>query len=172
MLSAIAAIESVDWGSQDLLGKATVNVGVVRGGEKPNIIPASAECELMFRTAGDHEEVRAKFLEMAGAKADEPEAKFFVTFEAYAKERNWDEDASKANDVLAEVTRHLGILMQPFVPTAAAKLLDQLAVPADARDFAHIGTTLKGGTQLPAPAGVFPRYGDPKVLYTRPSCGR
>src|SRR5881409_1298133 len=60
MLSAIAAIESVDWGSHDLLGKATVNVGVVRGGEKPNIIPASAECELMFRTAGDHEEVRAK----------------------------------------------------------------------------------------------------------------
>ena len=28
--------------------------------EKPNIVPASAECELMFRTAGDHEEVRAK----------------------------------------------------------------------------------------------------------------
>lgn len=60
MLAAIAAIESVDWGSHDLLGKATVNVGVVRGGEKPNIIPASAECELMFRTAGDHEGVRAK----------------------------------------------------------------------------------------------------------------
>jgi acetylornithine deacetylase len=37
-----------------------VNVGVVRGGEKPNIVPASAECELMFRTAGDHQEVRAK----------------------------------------------------------------------------------------------------------------
>jgi acetylornithine deacetylase len=60
MLAAIAAIESVDWGSHDLLGKATVNVGVVRGGEKPNIVPASAECELMFRTVGDHEEVRAK----------------------------------------------------------------------------------------------------------------
>ena len=60
MLSALAAIESVDWGSHDLLGKATVNIGVVRGGEKPNIVPASAECELMFRTAGDHEEERAK----------------------------------------------------------------------------------------------------------------
>jgi acetylornithine deacetylase len=60
MLSAIAVIESFDWGSHDLLGKAMVNVGVVRGGEKPNIVPASAECELMFRTAGDHQEVRAK----------------------------------------------------------------------------------------------------------------
>src|SRR5260221_719252 len=32
---------------------------------------------------------------------------------------------------LAEVLRHLAILTQPFVPSAAASLLDQLAVPAD-----------------------------------------
>ncbi|HEY6844172.1 MAG TPA: M20/M25/M40 family metallo-hydrolase [Thermoanaerobaculia bacterium] len=60
MTRAIEAIESADWGSHEILGKATVNIGVVRGGEKPNIVPASAECELMFRTAGDHEQVRAK----------------------------------------------------------------------------------------------------------------
>ena len=65
--------------------------------------------------------------------------------------------------VLAEVTRHVGLLMQPFVPTAAAKVLDQLAVPADKRDFAGIATKLKGGETLPTPTGVFPRYGDPKV---------
>ena len=65
--------------------------------------------------------------------------------------------------VLAEVTRHVALLMQPFVPTAAAKVLDQLAVPADKRDFASIGTKLKGGETLPTPTGVFPRYGDPKV---------
>jgi acetylornithine deacetylase len=66
MIAAIAAIESTDWGSHDLLGHATVNVGVVRGGEKPNIVPASAECELMFRTAGDHEAVRAKLQDLVG----------------------------------------------------------------------------------------------------------
>jgi acetylornithine deacetylase len=60
MMKAIAAIESTDWGTHEILGNATVNVGVVRGGEKPNIVPASAECELMFRTAGDHEHARAK----------------------------------------------------------------------------------------------------------------
>lgn len=64
MMAALAAIESTDWGSHDLLGKATVNIGVVRGGEKPNIIPALAECELMFRTVGDHEAVRAKLEEL------------------------------------------------------------------------------------------------------------
>lgn len=67
--------------------------------------------------------------------------------------------------VLAETTRHLAILMQPFVPAAAGKLLDQLAVESESRTFAHLGEAhaLKAGTPLPAPQGVFPRYGDPKV---------
>jgi len=67
--------------------------------------------------------------------------------------------------VLAECVRHLAILIQPFVPTSAAKMLDQLAVPENARTFDHLGPThaLKGGTALPTPQGVFPRYGDPKV---------
>ncbi len=67
--------------------------------------------------------------------------------------------------VLAECVRHLAILMQPFTPAAMAKLLDQLAVPEGARTFAHLGEghALKGGTKLPTPTGVFPRYGDPKA---------
>jgi acetylornithine deacetylase len=67
MMAALNAIESADWGSDPRLGKATVNVGVVRGGEKPNIIPALAECELMFRTAGDHQEVRAKLEQLVSS---------------------------------------------------------------------------------------------------------
>jgi methionyl-tRNA synthetase len=67
--------------------------------------------------------------------------------------------------VLAETVRHIAILMQPFVPGSAAKMLDQLAVPADRRTFAHLteAHALKGGTPLPPPQGVFPRYGDPKA---------
>ena len=60
MIAAMNAVESTDWGSHEILGKATVNIGVVRGGEKPNIVPAFAECELMFRTVDDHEIVRTK----------------------------------------------------------------------------------------------------------------
>ena len=59
--------------------------------------------------------------------------------------------------VLAEVIRHLAILTQPFVPTAAGRLLDQLAVAPDARDFAALGAALTAGTVLPKPEGVFPR---------------
>lgn len=58
MVAAIAEINAADWGHDDVLGRATVNVGVVRGGEKPNVIPASAECQIMFRHVGDPEDVR------------------------------------------------------------------------------------------------------------------
>ncbi|HXL68433.1 MAG TPA: methionine--tRNA ligase, partial [Xanthobacteraceae bacterium] len=60
----------------------------------------------------------------------------------------------------AEVTRQVSILAQPFVPAGAEKLLDLLAVPAEARTFAFLGEKgrLKPGTPLPAPTPVFPRY--------------
>jgi methionyl-tRNA synthetase len=59
---------------------------------------------------------------------------------------------------LAEVLRHLGIVVQPFVPDAAASLLDQLAVPDDARRFADLAERLRPGRALPAPHGIFPRF--------------
>ncbi len=64
--------------------------------------------------------------------------------------------------VLAEVIRNLGLIIQPFTPTAAQKILDQVAVAADARDFSFIGEAhaLKAGTPLPAPSGAFPRVVD------------
>jgi acetylornithine deacetylase len=60
MVAAIAEINAADWGQHEVLGHATVNVGVVRGGEKPNVIPATAECEMIFRTVGDIEHVRTQ----------------------------------------------------------------------------------------------------------------
>lgn len=60
--------------------------------------------------------------------------------------------------VLAETLRRIALLMQPITPDAMSKLLDQLAVPADKRNFAFFGEALAGGTPLPAPSGVFPRY--------------
>jgi len=59
---------------------------------------------------------------------------------------------------LAETIRHLAILAQPFVPEAAAKLLDQLSLPPDRRDFAALAAALIPGAALPKPAGIFPRY--------------
>jgi methionyl-tRNA synthetase len=65
--------------------------------------------------------------------------------------------------VTAEVVRQVAILIQPVLPQAGAKLLEQLAQGKDGRSFAALGAggRLVAGTTLPAPAGVFPRYVDP-----------
>jgi acetylornithine deacetylase len=60
MVAAIAEINATAWGSDADLGETTVNVGVVRGGEKPNVIPAEAECQMIFRTVTHPDEVQAK----------------------------------------------------------------------------------------------------------------
>jgi methionyl-tRNA synthetase len=72
-------------------------------------------------------------------------------------------DPARMNTVLwltMEVVREVAILAQPFVPAGAEKLLDLLAIPADARHFKALGPAgrIKPGTPLPAPVPVFPRF--------------
>ena len=66
--------------------------------------------------------------------------------------------------VTIETIRQVAILTQPVMPQAMARLLDLLAVPAEARDFAALGEAgrLTSGTALPAPSAVFPRYVEPE----------
>ncbi|KRE12935.1 methionine--tRNA ligase [Bosea sp. Root483D1] len=76
-------------------------------------------------------------------------------------------DPAKRDTVLyvtIETIRQIAILTQPVMPEAMAKLLDLLAVPAEARDFAALGEAgrLVSGTVLPAPSAVFPRYVEPE----------
>jgi len=62
--------------------------------------------------------------------------------------------------ILAEGIRKIAIMVQPFMPDSASKILDQLAVPADQRSFRHLSETfmLIPGTMLPPPQPVFPRF--------------
>ena len=61
--------------------------------------------------------------------------------------------------VLAESLRHTGILIQPFMPNSADKLLEQLGVPDDERDFSHLNKSscLVPGKTISQPEGIFPR---------------
>jgi len=72
-------------------------------------------------------------------------------------------DPARANGVLyttLETLRIAAILLQPVMPSAMAKLLDLLAVPAGARAFADLPGRLTPGAALPPPAAVFPRYAE------------
>ncbi|WP_439545335.1 methionine--tRNA ligase [Sandarakinorhabdus sp.] len=69
-------------------------------------------------------------------------------------------DTARMAEVLAatlDATRRIVMLAQPFMPESCARLLDQLGVAEDARDFKAFNTPVATGTELPAPAGVFPR---------------
>jgi len=86
--------------------------------------------------------------------------RYFAGQEPWALRKS---DPARMETVLwttTEVIRRVAILCQPYMPGSAARLLDLLAVPADARDFAHISDAhaLKAGTVLPPPEPVFPRY--------------
>ncbi|NNM72078.1 methionine--tRNA ligase [Enterovirga aerilata] len=88
----------------------------------------------------------------------------------FASQEPWilrQQDPARMGTVLyvtAEVLREIGIMAQPFVPSAAARLLDLLAVSEEARSFDAIGSgsRLPAGTPLPAPAPIFPRYVEPE----------
>jgi methionyl-tRNA synthetase len=84
----------------------------------------------------------------------------------FASQEPWvlrKQDPARMGTVLyvtAEALRAIGILAQPFVPEAASRLLDLLAVPPSGRTFAAVGAgqRLAAGTALPQPAPIFPRY--------------
>jgi methionyl-tRNA synthetase len=63
--------------------------------------------------------------------------------------------------VLADTIRVVATLLQPFMPTSMAAMLDQLGVPVHARTIEALSAPLADGIHLPAPRGVFPRYVEP-----------
>lgn len=74
-------------------------------------------------------------------------------------------DVERMNTVLyvtLEVVRIVAILAQPVMPAATASLLETLGQPDGAsRQFSALTTPIVAGTELPAPAPVFPRYEEP-----------
>jgi methionyl-tRNA synthetase len=66
--------------------------------------------------------------------------------------------------IIVETIRQIAILVQPVMPQSAAKLLDQLMVPDDARGFEYIAgrARLTSGIAIKKPQGVFPRYQEPE----------
>ncbi len=94
----------------------------------------------------------AEILELA------TEANKYVDFQAPWNLRKTD--TARMETVLytlMEVIRVIGILLQPFIPNAAEKILDMLMVQE--RNFALVNedAALKTGVSLPAPSIVFPK---------------
>jgi methionyl-tRNA synthetase len=134
----------------------------------PGALGAADEA-LLAAARGLLDKVRAEFAEQAFHRALEiiwqvvADANRYVDEQApWALRRTDPPRMATVLYVLAETIRHLAILAQPVVPQAAGRLLDQLAQPAERRDFAALAAhPLKPGTPVPAPTGIFPRHVEP-----------
>lgn len=69
MLDALVALRDAEWPADALLGATNYSIGLMSGGVAPNVIPASASAELMFRTVGDYRDVRDRLEEAVGTCA-------------------------------------------------------------------------------------------------------
>lgn len=88
------------------------------------------------------------------------EANGYVDAQAPWELKKSDEERMKTVlYVLAETVRVLGIIVQPVTPEAANKILDQLKVPENERDYSFISADhmLKSDVAIDKPEGVFPR---------------
>jgi methionyl-tRNA synthetase len=62
---------------------------------------------------------------------------------------------------LHDALRAMATVLQPFMPTSMASLLDQLGVPEEARGLDALATPLPGGLVLPPPAPLFAKIEQP-----------
>jgi acetylornithine deacetylase len=70
MLRLLPELESLPLPEDKVLGKTTVNVGLIRGGTEANIVPGSCEAEMMVRLVGDAAPVRARLDAWAAGRAE------------------------------------------------------------------------------------------------------
>ncbi len=67
LIDAAVALRSVQWPADPDLGTTYYTVGVIKGGVAPNVVPPSAEAEVLFRTVSDHDDVRRRLSAAVGS---------------------------------------------------------------------------------------------------------
>lgn len=60
LVDAAVALRAVQWPADPDLGTTYYTIGVISGGVAPNVIPPSADAEILFRTVSDHGVVRER----------------------------------------------------------------------------------------------------------------
>jgi len=66
LVDALVALREIEWPSDPILGETFYTTGLIKGGIAPNVISPSADAEIMFRTVGDHHELRQRMTARLG----------------------------------------------------------------------------------------------------------
>jgi methionyl-tRNA synthetase len=96
--------------------------------------------------------------------------RYFASEEPWVKRKSAPERFATVLYVTLETLRAVGIVTQPFIPGAAARLLDLLGVSEDRRQLKDVGATgrLEAASALPAPTPIFPRFVEPELNSAEP----
>ncbi|NND48901.1 MAG: methionine--tRNA ligase [Rhizobiales bacterium] len=86
--------------------------------------------------------------------------RYFASEEPWALRKTDPDRMASVLYVTAETLRQVAILAQPFMPDTMGRLLDQLGIGEDARDFSQLNSDhrIAAGTSIEKPSPVFPRY--------------
>ncbi|WP_273759954.1 methionine--tRNA ligase [Bartonella sp. ML70XJBT.G] len=85
--------------------------------------------------------------------------RYFASEQPWSLRKNDPERFSTVLYITVEILRQIGIMLLPFIPHSAAKLLDSLAIPENHRSLYHIShAKIQEGLDLPPPEPIFPRY--------------
>jgi acetylornithine deacetylase len=69
LVDVLVDLRHAPWPVDPELGATHYTVGVIQGGVAPNVIPASASAELLFRSVGDHVDIHRVLAETVGDRA-------------------------------------------------------------------------------------------------------
>jgi acetylornithine deacetylase len=76
LLDALEEVRRIPMPSDSLLGKSTLNIGVLSGGRAPNVIPDTARAEIAIRLVGDPSPLRAAMQRAAAGRVTAREVLF------------------------------------------------------------------------------------------------
>lgn len=76
LLNALERMRRVTMPEDPILGKSTLNIGVISGGRAPNVIPDEARAETFIRVVGDVSELRRRVKEAVTPDAEANEVLF------------------------------------------------------------------------------------------------
>lgn len=83
LLDALAEIRAQDWGTSELLGDATINIGTIHGGLAANVLAPEAESDVFIRVVGRVADVQSK---IDGILARHPKVSYEVISKSDAVE--------------------------------------------------------------------------------------
>jgi acetylornithine deacetylase len=70
LIDVLVSLRTARWPEDPVLGRTHYTVGLIAGGVAPNVVPAQASAEVLFRSVGPHDQIRAVLAEVVAGRVD------------------------------------------------------------------------------------------------------